>query len=244
MSTTKHAPDLRRQAARSLDPWDATKAGLERELNASVRRGGWEALREGSSAVGRFDHPGDLIAFIQDRARSRDAVNELLLELVRAAQRKVGVAHTVLCVALWPGLSAIRARWLRSSRGRDAELAADIGSLFVLCVGKLDLTRRCRVAATLCRNTARDLARDRRRARASPNDGGCWGRRRPREEEEDFETRECLERECGRDAELMMRVVVDGERTVDAARAMGIPSATARQRIRRMRGKLERALAA
>ena len=222
------------------DPWDATKAGLARDLSRAVARGRGDRLRAAAPATRRFDRPEDLLAFVQDREADPAATNAVLTELASLARDGVRTAHSALCLALWPGLSAIRARWLRTYRGRDGELAADIGSMFVMAVYRLDLSKPRRIAATLCRSTHRDLAQLHRAAwqqarslRPVPD--------RTADGAELLEAREWLAYETGPDAELMVRIMLLGEPTGEAAAAVGLTATVGWQRVHRLTLRLREA---
>jgi len=225
---------------RAEDPWDATKAVFERDLRRAVERATWDELRAAAPAMARFARPEDLLTVVQDRAAEPAVTNAVLTELAVLAQTGRRVAFTLLCLALWPGLSAIRARWLRTYRGRDAELAADIGSTFVLAVGGLNLSKPKRVAATLCRSTQRELARAYRRR-------PCQARPLPPVQDltaggaELLEVHEWLTHETGPDAELILRIILWGEPTGQAADAVGLTVTTAWQRFHRLSLRLREA---
>jgi hypothetical protein len=228
-----HEKPARRTRTQTRDPWDTTKAALDRDLAVALRHGTWERLRATEPELGRFTDPEQVVAFLHHRGHDVTAENEILVALVRAAQAGVTLAQALLCVALWPGLSAIRAKWLRGYGRRHAQLAADIGSTLILCVAKLDLTKPARIAATLCRNTARDLGRGRRRRFVMEAEPPAWIRETASDDTERYDAYECVSRESGRDAEVMLRVLFGGEDIADVASSLGVHEGTLRRRVNR-----------
>jgi RNA polymerase sigma-70 factor (ECF subfamily) len=104
-----------------------------------------------------------LLSFLHSPTGDPEAKNMALRAIVAAMQaddRKSQSLTTLLLLALWPGMDAVRGRLLRFFRNRSAELDADLMGRMAIAIGDLDLTRVRRIAATLLRNLERDLRRD------------------------------------------------------------------------------------
>jgi RNA polymerase sigma-70 factor (ECF subfamily) len=178
-----------------------------------------------------------------------------IVAAMQADDRTSQSLTTLLLLALWPGMDAVRGRLLRFFCTRDHELDAELTGRTTIAVRDLDLTRVQRIAATLLRNLERDMRRDlQRRAREVPqsclsDDGGA-----------DLETmftpprlsgEHCckeyaarLSRLLGEDARLVLLVVVAGYSQREAAALLGISHDAARKRyqraLERLRAELRR----
>ena len=72
-------------------------------------------------------------------------------------------ALTLMLLALWPGLDAIRRRSVWRKLGAPDEIASDILARTTEAIRGLDLQRVNRIAATVLRNVERDMIRARQR---------------------------------------------------------------------------------
>jgi hypothetical protein len=186
---------------------------------------------------------------------AKDAVLRALIVAAQNIAAEPQTPQTVLLLALWPGLDAIRGRLARFYPGAGADLAGDIVALCIATVGSMDLARVNCVAATLLRNLERDLRqvmiKDRSRAAVSVCIGGCDegdgdaalvadlpgaeaaldGRRLPQR----------LQHLIGDDAALVFAVAVAGFTQRDVSTAMGIAHDAARKRYQRAIGRLRTA---
>ena len=239
-------------------PWHA----LHMQLIAQTARFGHHhrfcELAASHPALACFTDSAALLDHQHRNVATPEAKDTVLRALIVAAQDTVSVpetAQTVLLLALWPGLDAIRGRLARFYPGAGADLAGDIVARCIETMGGMDLARVNCVAATLLRNLERDLKRamirDQSRAAASIYIGGCDegdddvalvadlpgaeaaldGRRLPQH----------LQRLIGADAGLVLAVAVGGFTQGEVSRAMGIGHDAARKRYQRATARLREA---
>ena len=120
----------------------------------------FRALARSHRALGHFADPGALLAWLHGREARPDEKNRVLAKLVTAAPAGGAAgetAQTLLWLALWPGLDAVHRRKSRFFRAAPEELVSEIAGRFTAEIGRLDLSRVHRVAATLVRNVERDV---------------------------------------------------------------------------------------
>jgi RNA polymerase sigma-70 factor (ECF subfamily) len=156
---------------------------------------------------------------------------------------------TLLLLALWPGLDAIRRRLLWRKLGNADEVASDALARTTEAVRGLDLGRVNWIAATVLRNVERDMVRARQRDAARENlssaiepddipaeQAGFW----PTVEDAHFG--DDLRKLIGTDAGLVIRVAIDGFTQAEAAAELGISMEAARKRYQRAIHRLREAL--
>lgn len=120
----------------------------------------FNTLTAASRDIATFRDPGHLLDWLHDRAGDPDRKNDVLQNLLLAAVSTGptdDLAVEVLILALWPGLSTVRAR-LRGRTDADFLDAELIGGL-ALGIRRADPGQVRRVAATLLRNLERDVSR-------------------------------------------------------------------------------------
>lgn len=94
------------------------------------------------------------------RSGDPDAKNRVLSHLLRRAVEdspEQDLAVQLLILALWPGLSAFRRRLRARGRGERHTLDGAILGQLAISIRRADPDRVTRVAATLLRNTERDV---------------------------------------------------------------------------------------
>ena len=203
----------------------------------------FDAIRRSSGPIGSFGDPAALLDALHVGGRAPNEKNQLLVALVRVAQSNgetADCALTLMLLALWPGLDAVRRRLIWRGIGCPDEVASDILARTTEAVCGLDLVRVNWIAATVLRNVERDMIRVRQRdlARESlscviePDDvpaehAGCW----PTAEDAHFG--DDLHKLIGTDAALVIRVAIDGLTQAEAAADLGIPMEAARKRYQR-----------
>ncbi|MGV8986058.1 MAG: sigma-70 family RNA polymerase sigma factor [Cypionkella sp.] len=180
-------------------------------------------------------------------APQRHAVVRALAVEAQADGQSAHLAATILILALWPGLDAVRYRLWRDWPEERDDLADDILAHIAIGVRRLDLASVRQVAATLFMNTERDLRRafldrkyqrrielpmfDSLQAAAAPLrdddalDAGAWRSR--------------MDPILGRDTSLFLRIIILGETQAEAALALGLSHDAARKRHQRAMKKLE-----
>jgi RNA polymerase sigma-70 factor (ECF subfamily) len=116
--------------------------------------------------LARFKSSTDLLVYFHDDG-DLDDKDQLYASLVRVAQTRAGparLAHALLWCGLWPGLDHVYQRQLQQVATNPEELTEAISVAFTTLVGRMDLSRVHRVAATLVRSTHRRVMDERRRA--------------------------------------------------------------------------------
>lgn len=172
----------------------------------------------------------------------------MLLALVRASQggdRPADMALGVVLLALWPGLDAIRNRCLRRRIGSPDDIASDLLARATETIRKLDLSRVNQIAATVLRNAERDVLRavirDDARQQSCADLDPDWIAAAPSWAERQ-RLRGALRRDLvaliGRDADLVLGVVLDGASQVEMGAVMAVTGSAARKRYQRAMASL------
>jgi RNA polymerase sigma-70 factor (ECF subfamily) len=171
----------------------------------------------------------------------------LLVALVGAAQSGGAVsdcALTLMLLALWPGLDAVRRRSIWRRVGTGDEVTSEILARASEAIRGLDLERVNWIAATILRNIERDLIRTRQRedrhqslrSEADPNESPTDG------EVSASASPELLHRDLvriiGKDSYLVIRVAVDGFSQAEVATELGLSEAATRKRYQRATRRL------
>lgn len=230
--------------------WHALHAKLLGETTRFDHHHRFRRLTAACTALARFADTTVLLDHQRRDGSKPEAKDDVLRALVAAAQdmtAEAQTAQTVLLLALWPGLDAVRARLSRFCCGNVDELAGDILARAIEAAARMDLARVNRVAATLLRNIERDLKRsmrsERLRSASSISIGGC--------DENDADTvliaeergaeialdarrlPQRLQRLIGTDAGLVMAVAIEGFTQAEVGAMLGIGSDATRKRYQR-----------
>lgn len=142
--------------------WHALHTELTRSTATLTFQTRFATLRRSSAELGRFPDPAALFDRLHAPGDDPQARNAVLAALVVAAQRQdatAQVAVTLLLLALWPGLDAVHRRLSRHFRTEPEALAAEITERTTRGIHGLDRSRVSWIAATLVRNTERDIRR-------------------------------------------------------------------------------------
>jgi RNA polymerase sigma-70 factor (ECF subfamily) len=231
-----------------------------RSIDTLRARRQFEAVKQNRPELGRFADVPSLLDYLHCEADNLDDKDRILAALVRsvhAGGAEVEVSEAILWLALWPGLDALYRRLWRHFRDAHEDLVSEIAVHFTLAIHRADLTRIRRVAATLLRNVERDVRSTLRRAREERarltelphHDDRHEGRHgvdpwsaRPSAfgispgSDADQETsllRDRLCQEIGAHADLVVAVVIVGERPREIADRLGISPEAARKRCQR-----------
>lgn len=187
-----------------------------------------------------------MLASLHRRSGCPDFKNAALRALLTEAQSEPpnDLAVTLLLLALWPGLDAVRGRLLRFWRGQVADLDGELVGRMSLAIRQADLRRINWIAATLLRNLERDLRRDMMRA-AKPlppellvntdisiPDDKALNRDR---------LAAALNARFPRDGDLLAAVWLDGDTQLQAATTFGLSHEQVRKRVQRARRALSTA---
>jgi hypothetical protein len=235
--------------------WEGVRADLLRSVTTLQAEQQFNQIDD--AALERFTSPSALVAHLNDSDGNRDEKDRIYGVLVEAVQCRVAwseLATAILWLGLWSRLDGLY-RWrLRDFLPEPDELVATIGFCFTAVIGRADLTRIRRMAATLSLNTKRDLtqalkrrwAETRRRADL-PEDDQLAGQREVEpafiasggtEEQEIAALRARLIPIVGtRDIDLVLAVVL-GETQKEAGARLGLSHEVSRKRYGRALDKI------
>lgn len=212
----------------------------------------FDAVRRTQAAIAPFRDPAALLDGLHRTTGDPAWKNLILSSLVETAQGDgpaSDCALTLLLLALWPGLDAIRRRSIWRRIGTADEVASDVLARTTEAVRSLDLGRVNWIAATVLRNVERDMIRVRRRDTprehlssgtdpdevADSGDSGIGAARYAR-------LNGAVRKLIGADALLVIRVAIEGFSQADVAVELGLTEAAARKRYQRAVRKLRAAL--
>ncbi|AUM73573.1 RNA polymerase sigma factor [Paracoccus jeotgali] len=212
----------------------------------------FDAVRREQAALAPFRDPAALLDGLHRKTGDPARKNVILSALVRAAQGDGLVsdcALTMLLLALWPGLDAIRRRSIWRRLGTADEVASDVLARTTEAVRSLDLGRVNWIAATVLRNVERDMIRARQRDQAREHladgadpdevaDSGDSGIGAAGYARLNGTVRKLL----GDDALLVIRVAIEGFSQAEVAVELGLTEAAARKRYQRAMRRLHDAL--
>ena len=145
-----------------------------------------------------------------------------------------------MLLALWPGLDGVFRRSRARRLGQTDEIASEILARATAAIRDLDLTGVNWIAATILKNVERDVLRahNREASRQSIQDefdadlhGGIFMAGDP--EMEPGKLLAELTRLIGVDADLVLRVVIDGYTQAEAGQQLGLSEPAARKRFQR-----------
>ena len=236
--------------------WHEIRDQLMRSSSTLNFQRNFDEIRSSSEPLRCFGDPAALLDALHAGCRPSDEKNQLLVAMVGAAQfggEASDCALTLMLLALWPGLDAVRRRSIWRKIGTSDDVASEILARASEAIRGLDLQRVNWIAATILRNIERDLIRtrqreDRHQSRRSETD--------PDEIPIDAEALQTtsspamlhgdLVRIIGTDAALVIRVAIDGFSQAEVATELGLSEAATRKRYqratRRLRIKIEEIL--
>lgn len=213
----------------------------------------FDAVRRAQAALAPFRDPAALLDGLHRTPGDPARKNVILSALVGAAQGDgpaSDCALTLLLLALWPGLDAIRRRSIWRRLGTADEVASDILARTTEAVRSLDLGRVNRIAATVLRNVERDMIRVRQRDRARDHLASSAD---PDEVADSSDSgigetgyarlNDAVRKLLGGDALLVIRVAIEGFSQAEVAVELGLTEAAARKRYQRAMRRLDDALA-
>ena len=142
--------------------WHAIRDHLTGSSSKLHFQRSFDAIRRTQAALAPFRDPAALLDGLHRTTGDPARKNLILAALVGAAQGDgptSDCALTLLLLALWPGLDAIRRRSLWRRLGTADEIASDVLARTTEAVRGLDLGRVNWIAATVLRNVERDMIR-------------------------------------------------------------------------------------
>lgn len=211
-----------------------------------------DTIRCARDPLARFPDPAALLDGLHRGPGDPDDKNLILSALVEAAQGDGSASDctlTMLLLALWPGLDAIRRRSIWRRIGPADEIASDVLARTTEAVRGLDLHRVSWIAATILRNIERDMIRARQREVAQdglPRELAPLVQPGSKRDQEpaisDSRLHAETRRLVGDDAILVIRVAIEGFSQAEVAVELGLTEAAARKRYQRAMRKLRDAL--
>ena len=237
--------------------WEALHQSLARRADSLDAHRSFNKARQQRVELEPFEHPAALVDYLNDKGGNWDHKDRIYAALVEMAQAegRMGLAMALLWLGLWPGLDAIYRRNLKHHRNDPGELVSEIWDRFIIAVGRADLGRINRVAATLIRNTERLVGWWRQRGwnedaskNELPEDDDLFApgtiERRPdisdlglppglSPDDEVARLREVIAEVVGDDADLVIGAVIYGENHRELGERLGMTHETARKRYQR-----------
>ncbi len=212
----------------------------------------FDAVRRAQAPLAPFRDPAALLDGLHRTTGDPARKNVILSALVGAAQGEgpaSDCALTLLLLALWPGLDAIRRRSIWRRIGTADEVASDVLARTTEAIRGLALGRVNWIAATVLRNVERDMIRVRQRDTARDHlargadpdevaDSGDSGIGATGYAQLNGAVRKLL----GDDALLVVRVAIEGFSQAEVAVELGLTEAAARKRYQRAMRRLHDAL--
>lgn len=211
----------------------------------------FDTIRHVQNPVAPFRDPAALLGGLHRSPGDPDRKNRILSALVESAQGDgpaSDCALTVLLLALWPGLDAIRRRSIWRRIGPADEIASDVLARTTESIRGLDLDRVNRIAATVLRNVERDMIRARQReaeresAASDIEADDVAAEQAGQPAAEDAHMQDDMRKLIGADAALVIRVAIEGFSQAEVAIELGLSEAAARKRYQRAMRKLRDAL--
>lgn len=234
--------------------WNALHAGLRADIARHRFLRCFNALTPGWADLSAFPEPQALLdqqhRVSVDAKPDRDRVIRALVGAAQVGGDSTSPAQTVLLLALWPGLDAVRGRLRRFRPAED--IAPDIIGAFIVEVGRINLDRVNRVAATLLRNLERGLKRAWQAEALHHTDSFDeeWDldETNPNDPVSSLPSREAIIDDrlrwqrmrmiIGGDTDLVRRVVLEGYSQAEAGRFQGLAPDAARKRFQRAMARL------
>jgi len=212
----------------------------------------FDTIRRTRDPVAPFRDPAALLDGLHRRPGDPNRKNLILSALVEAAQGDGPAsdsALTVLLLALWPGLDAIRRRSIWRRIGSADEIASNVLARTTEAIRGLGLERVNRIAATVLRNVERDIIRARQReaeresaaSDIDPDDVPA-DQAGQQPAPEGAHLQDDMRKLIGADAALVIRVAIEGFSQAEVAIELGLSEAAARKRYQRAMRKLRDAL--
>lgn len=208
----------------------------------------FEAIRRAHDRLEQFSDPAALLDALHSGSGDAHSKNQILSALIEAAQGRgsvSGCALTLLLLALWPGLDAIRRRSISRRLGTTEEIVSDVLARSTETIRCLDLGRVHRIAATVLRNIERDMIRARQREVERANtvididpDEVPVDLATQQSEAGDARLRDDLRKMIGGDAVLVTRVAIEGFSQAEVALELGVSEAATRKRYQRATRRL------
>ena len=232
--------------------WHEIRDTLMRSSSTLNFQRSFDTVRGAHAALTTFRDPAALLDGLHRTTGDPVQKNLFLFTLVEAAQGDGAAsdcALTLLLLALWPGLDAIRRRSIWRKIGTADEVKSDELARTTEAVRSLDLGRVNWIAATVLRNVERDMIRARQREAAreslvsviEPDEiSADQVGRQPAAE--DAHLQDDLRKLLGADALLVIRVAIEGSSQIEVGSELGLTESAARKRYQRAIQRLREVL--
>ncbi|UNK78081.1 hypothetical protein MNQ96_10830 [Sphingopyxis granuli] len=204
---------------------------------------GFTTVRSRHPELTRFADPAALLDHLHRGDAPSDKKNIVLSTLIRSAKsdnRAGDCALTLMLLALWPGLDGVFRRSRARRLGHVDELASEILARATTGVRNLDLTKVNWIAATILQNVERDVRRAHQRESLLQRQQDVFdpdihgGTTHAVDADALPETLLAkLTGLIGADADLVIRVVIDGYTQGEAGKNLGLSEPAARKRFQR-----------
>jgi DNA-directed RNA polymerase specialized sigma24 family protein len=229
--------------------WPAIHEHLRRSASTLGFQHDFDLFRLRRTLISRFRDPAGLLDILHRGSALPDQKSDVLRVLIVEAQSgepEADSALTLMLLALWPGLDAIRRRVIRRGVTKVDEVGSEVIARATEAIRCLDLQRVNRIAATVVRNIERDLMRayrqevdrQRRSAEIDPDELAVDGYAPTPGEL----YREVARLVGGNDATLIIRVAVEGCSQAEIAVELRLSEAATRKRYQRTIRRLRDAL--
>ena len=143
--------------------WESLYGDLVRSLGTLNQDQHFNLIKRGRPGIEGFEDTTSLLDFLADkgggpeRKDRNDLIYAELVSLARSGGAHAELSRVLLWLGLWPGLDAIYRRNFKFHLGETDELVSELGAHFMRCVEHADLAQINWVAATLLKNTQRQL---------------------------------------------------------------------------------------
>lgn len=237
--------------------WSALRSGFDAIVGSAATPDLFRFLRKKRPSLRCFRSVADLLAYLaKDLSGDLDAKDAIYSDLVRSARGggpASSLAHALLWIGLWPGLSAAFSRRLWFWQDRPDDLVSEMTDAFTRLVARIDFNRVRRVVSTLVRSTERDVVRvsllratdeaRRHRGRYDIDKLGAPERHSDQEDAESSLLADMRRVLRGKKRDQVVQALVLGTGSRLLASTLGLKPAAASQRLFRARKRLRAALA-
>lgn len=208
----------------------------------------FDAIRGTENLIAPYPDPAAVLDALHRNSGGPEQKNLILATLVMTAQSDgpaADCAMTLMLLALWPGLDAIRRRSIWRKIGAPDEVTSDILARTTEAIRGLDLQRVNWIAATVLRNVERDMLR------AHQREADRQSVVSDTDPDEVADSRDAsdpilsharlygdIRQLIGTDATLVIRVAVEGFSQAEVAIELGLSEPATRKRYQRATRRL------
>jgi RNA polymerase sigma-70 factor (ECF subfamily) len=140
--------------------WQTIHANLSTSIGTLNAAKHFEIAKRERPELHRFTDPAAVLDFLHGRdgdPETKDRTLAVFVEITQAEGSGAEFAMTMLWLALWPALDAVYRRFSRHFRDAAEDLVSEMTEQFTLTIRRANMRRIDRVAATLVRNTERNM---------------------------------------------------------------------------------------